>query len=254
MIKDNLILKGISKRFGDFWALSEVCASVPTGKITAFIGPNGAGKTTLLHVIAGSLKPDEGSILFQGIDIVGARPYQIARMGIGRQFQDVRVFEGLSVLDNVLVGMIPHSCQDSWRAWFGKRTTTQMIKDYQKQALNWLLHVGLQKEAMRKAQELSFGQQKLLSLARLFAQDFTFLLLDEPTAGVSPQMIDRITKLIREAVNKRGVTVALVEHNMCVVADLAYWIHFMHEGRVAFSGEREHVLGNRSVRQIYMGL
>jgi ABC-type branched-subunit amino acid transport system ATPase component len=253
-MSDLLILKGVSKRFGDIEALSKVDAAVPVGKITAFIGPNGAGKTTLLHVISGTLRPDVGSIRFQGIEIVGSPPHKIARMGIGRQFQDVRVFGGLSVLDNVLVGMIPHACQDSWRAWFGTHAMRRMIKGYQENAVRWLEHVGLQDEIDRYAHELSFGQQKLLSLARLFACDFSFLLLDEPTAGVSPQMINRITVLVREAVTAHGITVALVEHNMSVVADLADWIHFLNEGRVAYSGEHDDVLGNSEVRQMYMGL
>ena len=254
MMNNDLILKDVSKSFGDLWVLRGVRAIVPTGKITAFIGPNGAGKTTLFHLIAGTLQPDEGAIRFKGHSITGIRPYQIARMGIGRQFQDVRVFGGLSVLDNVLVGMLPHSFQNSWRAWFGTGSVNRISREYKEEALRWLQHVGLKDEFARKASDLSFGQQKLLTLARLFAHGFTFLLLDEPTAGVSPQMVERITGLIREAAEKRGVTVALVEHNMSVVADLAYWIHFLHEGRVVFSGEADHVLGNQSVRQTYMGL
>ena len=251
---NSLILNNVGKRFGDFWALRGVRASVPSGKITAFIGPNGAGKTTLLHVIAGTLRPDEGSIHFKGKMLSGTPPYQVARLGIGRQFQDVRIFGGLTVLDNVLVGMIPHGQQDSFRAWFGTRAARKLMRECQEKAEEWIEHVGLQDDLNRNARDLSFGQQKLLSMARLFACGFEFLLLDEPTAGVSPRMIEKITALIREAVDKRGVTVALVEHNMTVVADLAYWIHFLHEGRVAFSGERSHVLGNKSVRQMYMGL
>lgn len=253
-MSNNLILNNVGKRFGDFWVLRGVRASVPTGKITAFIGPNGAGKTTLLHVISGILRPDEGSIRFQAKEIAGLPCHEVARMGIGRQFQDVRIFGGLSVLDNVVVGMIPPAAHDSWQAWFGTRKAKQGLMGYRDKALQWIEHVGLQDDWRRNARELSFGQQKLLSLARLFACDFPFLLLDEPTAGVSPKMVETISGLIREAASARGVTVALVEHNMTVVADLAYWIHFLNEGRVAFSGERTHVLGNKSVRQMYMGL
>ena len=213
-MSNSLILNNIGKRFGDFWALRGVRASVPDGKITAFIGPNGAGKTTLLHVIAGTLRPDEGSLRFQGLDIAGLPSYEIARRGIGRQFQDVRVFGGLSVLDNIVVGLIPHAAQDSWGAWFRTRQVKQSLKQYQEIAMKWIEYVGLQNDWRRHARELSFGQQKLLALARLFARDFRFLLLDEPTAGVSPKMVEQISTLIREAVSQRGVTVALVEHNM----------------------------------------
>ncbi len=253
-MSNDLILNNVGKRFGDFWALRGVRASVPAGKITAFIGPNGAGKTTLLHIISGALRPDEGAIRFGGTDIGGLPCHRIARMGIGRQFQDVRVFGGLTVLDNVVVGLVPHPAQDSWRAWFGTRRARKALRQHKATAMRWLEHVGLQDESHRQARELSFGQQKLLSLARLFAREFSFLLLDEPTAGVSPKMVEKITGLIREAATGRGLTVALVEHNMTVVSDLAYWIHFLNEGRVAFSGERSHVLGNKSVRQMYIGL
>ena len=250
----NLILNNVGKRFGDFWVLRGVRACVPTGKITAFIGPNGAGKTTLLHLISGALRLDEGTIRFGGSDIGGLPCHRIARMGIGRQFQDVRVFGGLTVLENVVVGLVQHRTQDSWRAWFGTRHAREVLQDHESTAMRWIEHVGLQDKSLHLARELSFGQQKLLSLARLFACEFSFLLLDEPTAGVSPKMIEKITELIREAVSQRGLTVALVEHNMTVVAELAYWIHFLNEGRVAFSGERSHVLGNKSVRKMYMGL
>lgn len=253
-MSNNLILNNVGKRFGDFWVLRGVRASVPAGKITAFIGPNGAGKTTLLHIISGALRPDEGAIRFGGTEIGGLPCHRIARMGIGRQFQDVRVFGGLTVMENVVVGLVPHRAQDSWRAWFGTSHAREALRQHEATAMRWIEHVGLQDESRRLARELSFGQQKLLSLARLFAREFPFLLLDEPTAGVSPKMVEKISGLIREAVTERGTTVALVEHNMTVVADLAYWIHFLNEGRVAFSGERSHVLGNKSVRQMYMGL
>lgn len=249
-----LILKDISKRFGDFWALRQIRAAVPAGRITAFIGPNGAGKTTLFHVIAGTLRPDAGSVFFDGKEITGLPPFEVARLGIGRQFQDVRVFGGLNVLDNVAIAMIPTSEQWAWRAWFGRYQGKSAMRKAEVAALRWLEFVGLEDHRNRPARELSFGQQKLLSLARLFAKGSEFLLLDEPTAGLSHSMIDQITALIRRAVDENGLTVALVEHNMSVVADLAFWIHFLHEGRVAFSGKREHVLGNRKVREIYMGL
>jgi ABC-type branched-subunit amino acid transport system ATPase component len=253
-MNNGMILNGVGKRFGDFWALKDIRASVPSGKITAFIGPNGAGKTTLLHVIAGTLVPDEGRVLFRGKDITGTPAHKVARLGIGRQFQDVRVFGGMTVLDNVVVAMIPPRDQDAWHAWWGRGLVSRKMMYRRQEALRWLEHVGLEEERDNRARDLSFGQQKLLALARLFAGGFEFLLLDEPTAGLSPPMIEQMTKLVREAVEERGLTVAMVEHNMSVVADLAFWIHFLHEGRLAFSGERQHVLGNKSVREIYMGL
>ena len=254
MVSKGLIIKNISKHFGGFPALSNIRAAVPTGKITAFIGPNGAGKTTLFHLIAGVLKPDAGSVYFDDIEITGMPSYAVARLGIGRQFQDVRVFGGLTVLDNVTAAMIPYSEQIIWRAWFMNFKGKEIIRQAKEEAQYWLEYVGLKEQHKRLAVELSFGQQKLLSLARLFARKSKLLLLDEPTAGLSQQMISQVMNLILKAVNDNKVTVALVEHNMNVVAELSFWIHFMHEGKVAFSGKKEHVLGSQNVRKIYMGL
>lgn len=249
-----LTLKNVGKYFGDFWVLRDICVSVPAKKITAFIGPNGAGKTTLLHLVAGSLAPDTGSILFGSQEIAGMPAHAVARMGIGRQFQDIRIFSGMTVLDNMLVGMSRPQERAPWRALLPKGKALPRIDSYKNEAMDWLGYVGLSDCSDRYAKELSFGQQKLLSLARLFARKSTVLLLDEPTAGLSPRMVDEVSDLIHRAVREKEITVALVEHNMSVVANLASWIHFFHEGRVAFSGESEHVLGNRSVREIYMGL
>jgi ABC-type branched-subunit amino acid transport system ATPase component len=249
-----LILKNISKRFGDIRVLRNICASVPEGKITAFIGPNGAGKTTLFHIIAGSIKPDKGIAIFKGKNIIGLPAHAIAELGVGRQFQDVRVFGGLTVLENVLVGMITNQDRDAWRAWCRSKQIMNQKKKSRSEAGQWLEHVGLQDHGDRLARELSFGQQKLLTLAQLFARRADLLLLDEPTSGLSYQMVEQVCDLIRQAVAERRLTVALVEHNMSVVADVAFWIHFLHEGRIAFSGESQHVLGNRNVREIYMGL
>ena len=249
-----LLLINIGKRFGDTWVLRNIRASVPVGKITAFIGPNGAGKTTLFHVIAGAMRPDEGQITYKGQDITGMPAHAIPRLGIGRSFQDIRLFGGLNVLENVRIGLLELAERNFWRAWMKTVKGRAPLTAYRETAERWLEYVGLQDCRYRLARELSFGQQKLLSLARLFAKDFDFLLLDEPTAGLSFQMVERVSGLIRQVVEERGITVALVEHNMNVVKNLAYWIHFMHEGRVAFSGECDHVLGNRNVRELYMGL
>ncbi len=243
-----LVLRDISKRFGDFWVLREVRASVPSGKITAFIGPNGAGKTTIFHVICGACRPDHGSVILKGEDVTGMRPSSIADRGVGRQFQDIRVFHGLTALENIALATFTGRDCDVWQAWRGSP------RDDRDNASRWLEYVGLQDYGGRFARELSFGQQKLLSLARLFARGSDVLLLDEPTAGLSHAMVDRVCILIQRVASEQGITVVMVEHNMGVVADLASWIHFVHEGHVAFSGETAHVLGDASVREIYMGL
>jgi len=250
-----LLIKDVGKRFGDTWVLRGIRAAVAKGKITAFVGPNGAGKTTLFHVIAGALKPDEGQVTYFDRKITGLSAHAVARLGLGRQFQDVRVFKALTAADNVLAGMIPKCHQMSWRAWYNPFRTDQSMHSLKEKARYWLNYVGLDEAHEQPAGELSFGQQKLLSLARLFARESVCLLLDEPTAGVSHAMVERIVGLIRRRVRESDLTVvAFIEHNMSAVEHLADWIHFMHEGRIAFSGKSDHVLGHRAVRELYMGI
>lgn len=235
--------------------LKDIHASVTPNRITAFIGPNGAGKTTLFNIISGHIKPDNGTISFRGENVTGKPPHALALRGMGRQFQDVRVFGGLSAVENVVAALLPGSGRLPWWIWFGMRGVTGEMKRLRKQAMASLEYVGLADHRDQLARELSFGQQKLLSLAWLFARRFPCLLLDEPTAGVSPQMVDRIVTLIHRAVEEQGLIVAaFVEHNMGAVKDLAHWVYFLHEGQVAFSGESANVLDNQTVRQLYMGI
>ncbi|MFW6151963.1 MAG: ABC transporter ATP-binding protein [Verrucomicrobiota bacterium] len=248
--RNQLVIRDISKSFGNTRVLSRVRAIVPAGKITAFIGPNGAGKTTLFHIISGVLSPDAGRIVYSGQEINELKPHTLARMGMVRQFQDIRPFKALSVFENTLIATLPYSAHSlgfrSLRACKSRET--------EKKALACLEEVGLIDKKDQLAKELSHGQQKLLSLARLLACDARLFLLDEPTAGLSLPMIEKVVAIIHRAVDLHGVTVALIEHNMSVVGDLAHWIHFMNEGCVAFSGLSNHVLDNQNVRQIYMGL
>ncbi len=158
------------------------------------------------------------------------------------------------MLQNAMVAAFPISSQICLPTWAGGGSESAILRQAENEALRWLEYVGMADQRYALARELSFGQQKLVSLARLFAKQSRILLLDEPTAGLSHQMIEKVVSLIQRAVIEQGLTVALVEHNMSVVADLANWIHFLHEGHIAFSGAAAHVLGNKTVREIYMGL
>ncbi len=249
-----LFIDHVSMQFGQVWALRDVSARIQPGRITAFVGPNGAGKTTLFHVISGDYRPTSGRVILNGNNITGRQPWQISRMGVGRQFQDVRVFNGLSVLENVAVALMSHQEQSPLRCWAYMRRKTPCLKVHNEKAMFWLEFVGLQDYHNHMAGALSFGQQKLLSLARLLAGGMSLLLLDEPTAGLSHNMIDKLMAMIQSLVEKKGITVVFIEHNMTVVASLSYWIYFFNEGRVAFTGHTDHVLCNQKVKQTYMGL
>ena len=247
-------LEKVGKRFGDFWAVRNVSCNIREGRITGFVGPNGAGKTTLFHLITGELKPNTGHIYFYDKDITGKPPWWIARKGIGKLFQDVRIFKNLTVLENVIVSLLQPREESPIIAWKNIRSPQKLLKMKEDDALHWLEFVGLVEHRKRMASDLSFGQQKLLSIARLLAGGFKYLLLDEPTAGVHPKMIRKIEELLHRLVEEQGVTIAIIEHNMSVIMRIARWVYFMDEGRIALGGLADDVLGNKEVREIYIGL
>lgn len=247
-----LKVEHVSKRFGEFRALNDVSLTCKVGEVTALVGPNGAGKTTLFHVIGGNLKPDAGKVTLNATEITNLPPYKIARRHVGRLFQDVRVFANLSVIENVMVSFLHRSDYKltTTLAWWKAR---QREADRRARAMKWLAFVGLAAQADEPAGTLSFGQQKLLALARLAALRPALLLLDEPTAALSPEMSEKMIALVKELVEKEHLTVALIEHNMSVVRKLADHIYFLHEGAVFAHGTPKEILDNPEIRDLYTG-
>lgn len=248
-----LELKNLTKTFGGVKAVDNVSLGFEEGRITALIGPNGAGKTTLFNLISGFLKPDNGEIYYKGRNIVGLFPWQIANMGIGRLFQDVRVFARMSVLDNVLSAFKGQRGESVFFSVLARWRVKEEERALRERAMDILDFVGLAKEAKELAENLSYGQQKLLSIARLLANEAELLLLDEPTAGVNPQMVGYLLDLIKRLA-KEGKTVVVIEHNMNVVLEIANWVYFMDEGQIVSFGLPEDVLGDINVRKSYIGL
>ncbi|MFZ5926305.1 MAG: ABC transporter ATP-binding protein [Acidobacteriota bacterium] len=245
--------RDLSKSFDGVRAVEEVSVEFEAGKITALIGPNGAGKTTLFHLMGGSLVPDGGEVLLRGSRISGRPSWEIARLGVGRLFQDVRVFGRLTVLENVLVGFQRQLGESFWTAVLVRPAVVRQERELRAEARRLLEFVGLGGMELAPAQTLSYGQQKLLALARLLAQGADVLLLDEPTAGVSPAMVQPLLALLRELA-RQGNTVVLIEHNMSVVLDIADWVYFMDEGEIVALGLPHEVLGDKWVREAYLGL
>ena len=246
-----LVARNIAKSFGSFRALRDVDVTVFPGRITAFVGPNGAGKTTLFHILSGNLRPDGGQVMFDGVDITRFEPWRIARMGMGKLYQDIRIFEGLTVLENIMAALMKpadHSILSVFRLFVSDERARR------DEAMHHLEYVGLAELAEKRGGELSFGQQKLLAIARLLAHGSRLLLLDEPTAALSPVMTGKMIALIRKIIGERQMSVALIEHNMRVVRELASYIYFMHEGTVYCHGTQRCVLENPEVRDLYMGL
>ena len=247
-----LELKNLSKQFGGVKAVENLSLNFSAGQITALIGPNGAGKTTVFNLIGGLIRPDSGSISFERKNLVGLTPWQIADRGIGRLFQDVRLFRKMTVLENVLTAYKFQQGESIWRALFAPWTEIKPEKERRKHALDLLEKVGLAEKAESPSEKLSYGQQKLLAIARLLAADAKVLLLDEPTAGVNRVMIEEILKTI-QLLAQEGKTIVFVEHNMEVVRSLAQTVIFMSTGRATASGTPDEVLSSSEVKTAYIG-
>jgi len=243
----------LTKSFGGLKAIDRVSVAFEPKKVTALIGPNGAGKTTLFHLISGALRPDSGEVWYQGQRIDGLPPWRIAQKGIGRLFQDVRVFDKLTVLDNVRVAFRKQTGENPLWAIFRRYRVSQEEQTFTEEARRWLTFVGLIELENTLAEDLSYGQQKLLAIARLLAAGADVFLLDEPTAGVNPEMVRSLLTLIRH-LPEEGKTVVVIEHNMNVVMEIADWCFFMDEGQIVAFGLPDEVLSDRTVKAAYLGI
>ena len=239
--------EGLTKEFLGFVAVNGVGLKVRRGTIHALIGPNGAGKTTCFNLLTKFLQPTRGRILFNGQDITGARPAEISRRRLVRSFQISAVFAGLTALENVRVALQrlqrPHSF-DFWRSGVA-------LAPLEPRAQELLEMVGLQDFAGAPAGELSYGRKRALELATTVALDPELMLLDEPTAGMGHEDVDRVKALIKEVA--AGRTVLMVEHNMSVVSGICDTITVLQRGTVIAEGPYAEVAANPQVIEAYMG-
>lgn len=245
--------KHLTKRFGGLNAIQDLSIDIQEGEITSIIGPNGAGKTTLFNVLTGFLRPDEGECLFKGRNITGLAPYRITRMGMARTFQLIRVFPKLSAVDNILLGCQGLRGDNIVHAILKTKKSLHQFNRARERAVRILETVGLLQVADHLASEMSYGQQKLLEIGRVLASDPKVLLLDEPMAGLSMTMIDRMIQLIFE-LKEQGRTIVLVEHNMGVVMDISDSIIVLSFGRQIASGAPGEILKNPEVVDAYLGI
>jgi branched-chain amino acid transport system ATP-binding protein len=237
----------MTKEFAGFVAVNSVNLRVKRGSIHALIGPNGAGKTTCFNLLTKFLQPTRGRITFNGRDITSLPPTDIARLGLVRSFQISAVFPHLTLRENVRIAL-QRGRGGSFDFWNSKR----VLSTYDDRALALLADVGLAQFAELTAVELPYGRKRALELATTIALDPEMLLLDEPTAGMGHEDIDRIAALIKSvAVNR---TVLMVEHNLSVVSNLSDRITVLTRGRVLAEGDYETVSNNPEVREAYMGV
>ena len=248
-----LELDRLSKSFGGLHAVSELSFAVTTGAITSLIGGNGAGKTTVFNLITGYLSPDSGSIRFRGHSIDGLPPHKIARHGIARTFQELRLFSRLDALDNVVVA-IPAQRGESILASLlgGRRLKADNLRN-EARGRELLEQLTLAQHQHSLAEQLSYGQQKLLGLGRLLAVQGELFLLDEPTSGLSPSMIDDFCDRARRLI-EAGKTILLIEHNVEIVMRLSDWVVVMHQGAKIAEGVPDEVRHNVSVMHTYLGI
>ncbi len=237
---------GVVKSFGGVQALQGCNLEVEKGSITGLIGPNGSGKTTLFNVITGYVKPDAGTVTFNGDDITAGRPDMIFSKGIGRTFQLTRIFAQMTVLENMLV-----ATQRS-ESWMRGLVRSKSSADEVKLAMDWLGFVGIARLAELRAGSLSYGQRKLLELAYVLVADPDVILLDEPAGGVNLTLINQIGDRIRE-LNAQGKTFLIVEHNMEFVMSTCHQVTVMHQGCHLVSGTPDEVRRNPAVLDAYLG-
>jgi branched-chain amino acid transport system ATP-binding protein len=244
---DEILLRTekLTRAYGSLLAVDRVDMAVRQGELRSIIGPNGAGKTTFFRLISGEVAPTSGRIWFRDREVTGLPQHAVARLGIGKSYQITNVFPHLSVLENVRVAAQGHA--RSFQFW----SRADQLTDVRAKALGLLRTMGLEAKADRPAAHLSHGEKRHLELAIALASDPVLLLLDEPTAGMSPEETDETIVLIRQLAS--GRTIVLVEHKMKLVMRISDRITVLHQGQVLADGTPDEIRANEAVQRTYLG-
>jgi branched-chain amino acid transport system ATP-binding protein len=241
-----LVVSQIAKSYGGVQAVVDVSFKVERGQIIALIGPNGAGKSTCFNILNGQIRPDSGSVALDGVELVGSRPRQIWKLGVGRTFQVPETYGSMTVCENVQMVYVAkhHSAFDPWRP---------VSRLYRDQAMTVLERIGIAAQAERPASVLAYGDVKRLELAVAIASDPILLLMDEPAAGMSPAERIDLMELTTSLVRERNLAVLFTEHSMDVVFSYAHHILVLSRGKLIASGAPASVRDNREVQEVYLG-
>ena len=236
-----LQVRNLSKNFGGLQAISDVTLDLPGGVITTLVGPNGAGKTTLFNLITGHLAPTSGTVHWLGQPLAGIEPWRIARKGIGRTFQDLRLFGHMTVEENILTVME----RSAWLWQGGERVARSRVEEI-------LTETTLADKRHARAVDLAYAERKFLSLARIMASKAKLWLLDEPASGLDPRSFDRFVTLLRDYA-ARGVTICIIEHNLDIVGKLSDRVAFLDQGKLLAQGTSQEILKDPHLAAIYFG-
>ena len=246
-------VEGLSKAFGGLEAVKNVTFGVKKGSLTSLIGPNGAGKTTVFDLISLFLAADSGRIMFKGRELVRREPHDIVSLGMARTFQHLGLFNRLSVWDNIFLALPGKRRERLWGVWLPRRIfrkEERRLEDRTEEILDFL---SLSEKAGDQVENLSWGDQKLVSIGRLLATEGEFLLLDEPASGLSDEQIDHLKVLLKELVSQ-GKTILLIDHNVEAVMDISDWVIVLNFGEIITEGKPEDILANEEVIRIYLGV
>ena len=248
-----LEMQNVEKHFGGVHAIDNFSVKIEHGKIHGLIGPNGAGKTTIFNNITGIYAPNAGKILFMGQDITGSSPHKVAQLGIGRTFQNIRLFSNLSVMENVIIASGMDATYNMPQALLHTKKYKELEQHLQDKAMGLLEIVGLQDKADERANSLPYGHQRKLEIARAMALEPKLLLLDEPAAGMNADESLELVDFVREIRDRFDITILMIEHHMDVVTNLCDYCTVLNFGKTLAVGTPAEVKSDPEVIRAYLG-